>query len=53
MTIDPQATSTPAGPGALLRGGSFDDGAVAGVFAVRGFSTPSSAFSFVGFRAAR
>lgn len=44
--------STTAGPGALVRGGFFDVGTFAGVFAVGGF-TPSSAGSNIGFRAAR
>jgi hypothetical protein len=45
--------STTAGPGALFRGGYFDSGTRAGVFAVNGGNGPSSAFSSVGFRAAR
>jgi hypothetical protein len=50
--------SETSGPGALLRGGSFnrDDvlgGTGAGVFAVSGGSTPATAFLLIGFRAAR
>ncbi len=46
--------STAFGPGALVRGGDFILGASAGVFAVRGDGTPSSADgSLLGFRAAR
>ena len=47
--------STTAGPGALLRGGDFVNGTVAGVFAVNGLGTPSNSHSNgdVGFRAAR
>jgi len=44
---------TALGPGALIRGGDFSNGTSVGVFAVNGFFTPSSAFSSVGFRAAR
>ena len=46
------ATTGP--PGALFRGGSFfNDGALAGVFAVSAFYAPTFAESNVGFRAAR
>ncbi len=45
--------STTGGPGALVRGGLFVDGTNAGVFAVLGGGTPSSADSGLGFRAAR
>ncbi len=44
---------TTGGPAALLRGGNLTDGTNAGVFAVRGFDTPSDAVSSFGFRAAR
>jgi len=44
---------TGAGPGALFRGGFFDDGADAGVFAVNGQRTPSHSVNAFGFRAAR
>lgn len=44
---------TMGGPGALIRGGDFIDGANAGVFAVFGVDTPSDVFSLLGFRAAR
>jgi hypothetical protein len=42
-----------AGPGALIRGGDFDNGAGAGVFAVYGALVPWDADNLVGFRAAR
>lgn len=45
--------STTGGPGALLRGGVFDDGAIAGVFAVDGFIPPDYPAVDFGFRAAR
>ena len=48
--------STTSGPGALVRGGSFEikvGGPLAGVFAVRGDLEPSVAFSDIGFRCAR
>ena len=45
--------SATGGPGALVRGGYFSNGAFAGVFAVSGSFTPSIAFDLVGFRAAR
>lgn len=44
--------STTGGPGALVRGGDFDDGANAGVFAVLG-GFPSSSSGGIGFRCAR
>jgi formylglycine-generating enzyme required for sulfatase activity len=47
------ALSAAGGPGALFRGGSFSNGAGAGVFAVNGNFVPYSASSSVGFRAAR
>jgi len=40
-------------PGALLRGGDFNDGTAAGPFAVDGGSSPSTASSEIGFRCAR
>jgi hypothetical protein len=40
-------------PGALIRGGSFSEGAYAGVFAADGLVVPSSAYVSVGFRCAR
>ncbi len=45
--------STASGPGALIRGGHFVNGTLAGIFAASGFSTPSFAGIAVGFRAAR
>lgn len=42
-----------AGAAALVRGGSFIDGAGAGVFAVQGFSPPGLINGRTGFRAAR
>lgn len=45
--------STTSGPGALIRGGSFGFGSLAGVFAVDGDDAPSRADSDFGFRAAR
>jgi len=45
--------STPSGPAALLRGGSFFSGADAGVFDVIGLGQPSGASDSVGFRCAR
>ena len=45
--------STTVGPGALIRGGDFGHGTLAGVFAVDGRNTPSEASSGIGFRAAR
>ncbi len=44
---------TAAGPGALIRGGSFGDGTFAGVFAMDGRLVPSLSNGFIGFRAAR
>jgi hypothetical protein len=44
---------TTGGPGALMRGGSFDNGTLAGVFTVNGGFTPSNASFYIGFRAAR
>jgi hypothetical protein len=40
-------------PGALIRGGDWLSGTFAGVFAVSGRFTPSSALGVIGFRAAR
>ena len=40
-------------PGALFRGGNFDSGANAGVFAVNGFFQPSLSLANVGFRCGR
>ncbi|MBI2882965.1 MAG: hypothetical protein HYY11_03500 [Candidatus Methylomirabilis oxyfera] len=45
--------STTTGPGALIRGGRWDDLSDAGVFSVFGDVTPANAFLGVGFRAAR
>ncbi len=45
--------STTSGPGALLRGGDWRIGTVAGVFAVRGNVLPSHGTDVIGFRAAR
>ncbi len=39
--------------GALIRGGNFNNGTNAGVFAVNGNNTPSNANNNIGFRAAR
>jgi formylglycine-generating enzyme required for sulfatase activity len=40
-------------PGALIRGGDFDDGTGAGPFAVWARERPSSSFDNLGFRGAR
>jgi formylglycine-generating enzyme required for sulfatase activity len=40
-------------PGALFRGGAWDDGANAGVFAVLAFTFPSNSAVLIGFRCAR
>jgi formylglycine-generating enzyme required for sulfatase activity len=45
--------STTSGPGALLRGGFYQDSVSAGPFSVNGVNPPSSSFAFVGFRCAR
>jgi sulfatase-modifying factor enzyme 1 len=45
--------ATTGAPGALVRGGVFVSGTNAGVFAVVGSDSPSSASSFIGFRGAR
>ena len=45
--------STTGGPGALLRGGSVFNGAIAGVFAVFGVNEPSDTNFNIGFRCAR
>jgi formylglycine-generating enzyme required for sulfatase activity len=47
------ALETWGGPGALIRGGSWHVGRVAGVFAIFGLSHPSSAFRDGGLRCAR
>ena len=39
--------------GALIRGGNFNNGTNAGVFAVNGNNIPSNANNNIGFRAAR
>ncbi|MGH7408970.1 MAG: SUMF1/EgtB/PvdO family nonheme iron enzyme [Candidatus Methylomirabilales bacterium] len=46
-------SGTGTGPGALVRGGSFNFGTGAGVFAVVGGVTPAQEFDNFGFRAAR
>jgi formylglycine-generating enzyme required for sulfatase activity len=45
--------STTGGPGALIRGGDYSAGSLAGVFAVIGHEPPGYAGIFIGFRAAR
>jgi formylglycine-generating enzyme required for sulfatase activity len=40
-------------PGALVRGGDFGSGSLAGVFAVSSSFLPSDSFSALGFRCAR
>lgn len=45
--------ATTGAPGALTRGGSKFDGALAGVFAVSSFNAPSLAGTNLGFRAVR
>jgi len=55
-TLDAQClagAATMGEPGALLRGGSFFDGSVAGPLAVRGGREPSRAGIDIGFRCAR
>ena len=47
------ASTSGAGPGALLRGGDFRSGTSAGPFAVVGSGGPSSSRAFIGFRCAR
>lgn len=47
------ASATATGPGALLRGGVFFGGPIAGPLAVLGTLEPSRAVDFVGFRCAR
>ena len=44
---------TAGGPGALIRGGSFENGAGAGPLAVNGLGQPSLALNIFGFRCAR
>jgi formylglycine-generating enzyme required for sulfatase activity len=44
---------TTSGPGALIRGGDFNHGAGAGVFAVFGDNRPFDRLPSIGFRAAR
>jgi hypothetical protein len=46
------ASTSPGGPGALTRGGSFVDGTGAGALAVVGGRRPAITFSFIGFRCA-
>lgn len=45
--------ATTGEPGALLRGGDFDDGALAGPLSAVGYIGPSIALSVIGFRCAR
>lgn len=45
--------NTAGAPGALFRGGFFNDGTQAGAFSVSGFFSPSAADSAIGFRATR
>jgi formylglycine-generating enzyme required for sulfatase activity len=40
-------------PGALIRGGNWNNGTNAGVFAVNGNNDPSNANNNIGFRCAR
>jgi formylglycine-generating enzyme required for sulfatase activity len=47
------ASTTASGPGALLRGGSFLGGPIAGPLTVFGTFAPSRSEDFVGFRCAR
>lgn len=47
------ASTAPGGPGALIRGGSFVDGANAGPLSILGAIRPVTIFSFIGFRCAR
>jgi hypothetical protein len=47
------ASTTATGPGALWRGGAWNDGTAAGVFAVVANIVPWDNFDFVGFRCAR
>ena len=47
------ASDTANGPGALLRGGAFDDGTFAGPLAVVGAIEPSRSIDSLGFRCAR
>ncbi|MGH2957100.1 MAG: FAD-dependent oxidoreductase [Solirubrobacterales bacterium] len=48
------ASTTAQGPGALIRGGDFSSGAIAGPFTVDGFNfRPSNSSSSIGFRGAR
>jgi formylglycine-generating enzyme required for sulfatase activity len=47
------ASTTAQGPGALIRGGGFGDGADAGPLAIDGFNRPPFAPSIFGFRGAR
>jgi formylglycine-generating enzyme required for sulfatase activity len=51
--IDEASPATDRFPAALLRGGDFNDGTVAGVFTVNAGNAPSVAFIGVGFRCAR
>jgi sulfatase-modifying factor enzyme 1 len=52
MVINP-ALGTPNGPGVLTRGGSFIDGAGAGVFTVFATGIPTGSGDVIGFRAVR
>ena len=45
--------ATTDAPGALVRGGSLNDGAGTGIFAVNALNTPFLSHGAVGFRAAR
>jgi hypothetical protein len=47
------ASTTATGPGALIRGGFYSNGAYAGPLAINGGNQPSSSGSNVGFRCAR
>jgi hypothetical protein len=47
------ASTTDTGPGALLRGGFFFDGAGAGPLRVNGDIQPSFSVNVIGFRCAR
>jgi hypothetical protein len=47
------ASTTADGPGALLRGGAFDEGTFAGPLAVLGAIEPSRSVDSFGFRCAR
>jgi hypothetical protein len=53
MTIDPTYVLTFAGPGAMVRGGAFNHGASAGVFAATLEADPSQSVGTLGFRCVR